>query len=98
MTHVGRGLAPRTTIMEKMPYQEKVQVQTGAIPFDWHFGLPSIRGENVTLREVRVSDAAALLAMLTTEEVAEFVSPLPRTVEGFEEFIAEAHNDRMRGN
>ena len=36
--------------------------------------------------------------MLTSEEVAEFVSPLPRTVEGFEGFIAEAHQDRMRGN
>ena len=36
--------------------------------------------------------------MLTSEEVAEFVSPLPRTVEGFEGFIAEAQHDRMRGN
>ena len=36
--------------------------------------------------------------MLTSEEVAEFVSPLPRTVEGFEGFIAEAHHERTRGN
>ena len=76
----------------------QVRVQAGSIPFDWHFGLPTIRGENVTLREVRVSDAPALLAMLTSEEVAEFVSPLPRTVEGFEGFIAEAHHERSRGN
>ena len=34
-------------------------------------------GEHVTLREVRSTDASALMAMLTTEEVAEFVSPLP---------------------
>ena len=83
MAHPGKGLAPSTANMEKMPYQDRLQVQTGSLPFDWQFELPSIRGENVTLREVRVSDAPALLAMLTTEEVAEFVSPLPRTVEGF---------------
>ena len=84
--------------MEKMPYQDKLRFQTASIPFDWHLGFLRIRGENVTLREVRASDAPALLAMLTTEEVTEFVSPLPRTVEGFESFIAEAHHDRTRGN
>src|SRR3989337_2282218 len=98
MVHLGKGLAPSQANMEKMPYQEKLQVQAGSIPFDWHFGLPTLRGEHVTLREVRSSDAPALLAMLTTDEVAEFVSPLPRTVEGFESFIAEAHHDRARGN
>jgi RimJ/RimL family protein N-acetyltransferase len=84
--------------MEKMPYQEQQRVQENTIPFDWHFGLPTIAGDKVTLREVRESDAPALLAMLTSDEVAEFVSPLPRTVDGFEGFIAEAHNDRTRGN
>lgn len=84
--------------MEKMPYQDQRFVHAGSIPFDWHFGLPTIRGDKVTLREVRSGDAPALLAMLTSEEVAEFVSPLPRTVEGFEGFIAEAHHERTRGN
>ncbi len=84
--------------MEKMPYQDHSQVDRESIPFAWHFGLPTIRGEKATLREVRAGDAPALLAMLTSDEVAEFVSPLPRTVEGFEGFIAEAHQDRMRGN
>jgi RimJ/RimL family protein N-acetyltransferase len=84
--------------MEKMPYQDAPSLQAGSIPFDWHFGLPTLTGERVTLREVRESDAAALLAMLTTDEVAEFVSPLPRTVDGFAGFIAEAHHDRTRGN
>lgn len=81
-----------------MPYQEQaLRVQTGSIPFGWHFGLPTIRGENVTLREVRHSDAQALLAMLTSNEVAEFVSPLPRTVEGFSGFITEALHERTLG-
>ena len=30
--------------MEKMPYQDQVRIQAGSIPFDWHFGLPTIRG------------------------------------------------------
>ena len=85
-------------VMEKMPYQDQVRVQAGSIPFDWHFGLPTIKAEKVTLREVRESDAPALLAMLTSDEVAEFVSPLPRTVDGFMGFIAEAHHERTRGN
>jgi RimJ/RimL family protein N-acetyltransferase len=86
--------------MEKMPYQDRLQIQTQTadIPFGWHFGLPTIACHKVTLREIRKSDAPALLAMLTSEEVAEFVSPLPRTVEGFEGFIAEAHHERTRGN
>ena len=81
--------------MEKMPYQDKL---CRSLPFDWHFGLPPIVGEHVTLRELRFSDAPALLAMLSSDEVAEFISPLPHTVEGFAEFIAEVHNDRTRGN
>jgi RimJ/RimL family protein N-acetyltransferase len=67
-------------------------------PFSWHFGLPTLRGEKVTLRELRESDAHSLLAMLTAEEVAEFISPLPRTVQGFADFIADAHHDRLIGN
>ena len=82
--------------MEKMPYNEHPEVSSEA--FDWHFGLPTIRGEKVTLREIRESDAQALLAMLTSEEVAEFVSPLPRTVDGFRGFISEVHNERLLGN
>ena len=83
--------------MEKMPYQEQ-QPTVGSQAFDWPFGLPTIRGEKVTLREVRDSDAEALLTMLTSEEVAEFISPLPRTIEGFSGFISEVHNERLLGN
>jgi RimJ/RimL family protein N-acetyltransferase len=69
-----------------------------SIPFDWHFGLPTIRGKKMTLREIHSGDAEALMAMLTSEEVAEFVSPLPHSVEGFKNFIAETHHERTRGN
>jgi len=86
--------------MEKMPYQDQQppSVIAGTIPFDWHFGLPTLRREHITLREVRESDAPALLAMLTSDEVAEFVSPLPKTVEGFSGFIAEAIHERTLGS
>lgn len=82
-----------------MPCREiQLLTRSGSVPFDWQFGLPVIHGSKITLREVRDSDAEALMAMLTTEEVAEFVSPLPRTVEGFSAFIAETHEQRMLGN
>jgi RimJ/RimL family protein N-acetyltransferase len=93
-----RQLLIPSVVMEKMPYQDQLRVEPGSIPFGWHFGLPTIRCHHVTLREVRVSDAPALLAMLSSEEVAEFVSPLPSSVEAFEAFIAEAHYERARGN
>jgi RimJ/RimL family protein N-acetyltransferase len=84
--------------MEKMPLQDGLPLKSGSLPFDWHFGLPTLRAEKVTLREVRESDAAALLAMLTTEDVAEFVSPLPSTVDGFRGFIADAQQERTLGH
>ena len=85
--------------MEKMPSQERPSEprQVVASAFDWHFGLPTIPGEKVTLREIRESDAAALMAMLTTEEVSEFISPLPRTVDGFKSFISDVHDERLAG-
>ena len=84
--------------MEKMPSVGELRAQTGSIPFEWHFGLPTICAEKVTLRELRPSDAPALLAMLTSEEVAEFVSPLPCSVDGFERFIADTQYERTCGN
>jgi RimJ/RimL family protein N-acetyltransferase len=49
------------------------------------------------LRELRVSDAASLFAMLTTEEVTRFISPPPSTVEGFERFIQWTIRQRAAG-
>ena len=36
--------------------------------------------------------------MLSTEEVARFISPPPTTIEGFERFIAWTHRERAAGN
>jgi RimJ/RimL family protein N-acetyltransferase len=65
--------------------------------FDWQFELPTIKGRKVTLRDLRQSDASALMAMLSCDEVAEFISPLPRTVEGFEGFISDVHQEQLAG-
>jgi RimJ/RimL family protein N-acetyltransferase len=64
---------------------------------DWQRQLPALNGKHVTLRELRSSDAASLFALLTTDEVARFISPPPTTIEGFERFIAWAHEQRLSG-
>jgi len=65
---------------------------------DWKQALPVLTGSMATLRELRLSDAMSLLSMLSTEEVARFISPPPTTVEGFQRFIAWAHRERAAGN
>ena len=64
---------------------------------DWRQTLPVLSGAQVQLRELRLSDAASLLAMLTTPEVSRFISPPPTTVEGFERFIQWTHRERAAG-
>jgi ribosomal-protein-alanine N-acetyltransferase len=63
----------------------------------WRKGLPVLTGHALTLRELQLSDAASLFELLTTEEVARFISPPPTTVEGFERFIAWAQLQRAAG-
>jgi RimJ/RimL family protein N-acetyltransferase len=91
--------------MEKMPYQPHLDQRPMPVPMpateatssDWRNGLPLLTGSMVTLRELRMSDAPSLLAMLSTEEVSRFISPPPTTVDGFERFIAWTHRQRMAG-
>ena len=64
---------------------------------DWHESLPVLQAGAVKLRELRLSDAATLLAMVTTEEVSRFISPPPTTIDGFERFIAWTHRERAAG-
>src|SRR6266850_47532 len=80
------------TIMEKMPYSETSVLETHIMPemrttevasSDWRQQLPVLAGQQVRLRELRVTDAPSLFAMLTTEEVSRFISPPPTTVEAF---------------
>lgn len=94
--------------MEKMPFRDvELEMDVHAVlaaadtfttQTDWRAALPVMAGSMVTLRELRLSDAASLLAMLSTDEVARFISPPPTTVEGFERFIAWTHRERAAGN
>jgi ribosomal-protein-alanine N-acetyltransferase len=94
--------------MEKMPFRDvepdmdvnAVMAQATAVTTqsDWRQALPVMTGSMVTLRDLRLSDAPTLLALLSTEEVARFISPPPTTVEGFERFIAWTHRERAAGH
>jgi ribosomal-protein-alanine N-acetyltransferase len=94
--------------MEKMPYtpemdrvlatRDEQPAISSVVTTDWKTGLPVLTGTRITLRELRVSDAPSLFAMLTTEEVSRFISPPPTTVEGFERFIMWANGERAAGN
>lgn len=64
---------------------------------DWRQKMPVLSGGGVTLRELEASDAPALLALLTTEEVTRFISPPPTTLDGFERFIAWTRREREQG-
>ena len=56
-----------------------------------------LTGSMVTLRELQLTDAATLHAVLTTEEVARFMSPAPTTIAAFERFIASTRRRRAAG-
>ena len=75
----------------------QVMASTPCVSSDWREALPVLTAGGVTLRELRLGDAGSLLDMLSTEEVARFISPPPTTVEGFERFIAWAHQERQQG-
>jgi RimJ/RimL family protein N-acetyltransferase len=89
--------------MEKMPYRDELQLAIVSsttetvVSTDWQQGLPTLRGGQVVLRELRASDASSLFAMLTTEEVSRFISPPPSTIEGFERFIGWTLHQRAAG-
>jgi RimJ/RimL family protein N-acetyltransferase len=91
--------------MEQLPYQPALDPTPGLLPApapeavgsDWRAGLPVLPGRLVRLRELRTADAASLFALLTTAEVARFISPPPTSVEGFEHFIAWTLRQRRAG-
>ncbi len=89
--------------MEKGLYQPTAAVVTSrgttpeSVQSDWREALPVLSSGAFTLRELELSDAPSLLAMLTTGEVTRFISPPPPTVEGFERFITWTKQQRAAG-
>jgi [ribosomal protein S5]-alanine N-acetyltransferase len=92
--------------METMPYQASLDTTPMVMPAapaattvttDWRQRLPALSGSVARLRELTLSDAPSLFAMLSTEEVSRFISPPPTSVEGFERFIAWTARQRAAG-
>ena len=79
------------------PGAARITISPPVVQTDWRQQLPLLRGQKVTLRELRTSDAASLFTLLTAAEVARFISPPPTTVEGFERFIAWTLRERTAG-
>lgn len=84
-----------TTGLQSLTPTARPDEQTAST--DWRTSLPVLQANGVTLRELRLSDAASLLAFLSTEEVSRFISPPPTTIAGFERFIEWTHRERAAG-
>jgi RimJ/RimL family protein N-acetyltransferase len=64
---------------------------------DWRQRAPILTDRCATLREVSLEDGPSLLALLGTDDVGRFISPLPATMDEFERFVAWAHRQRAAG-
>ena len=94
--------------MEKTPYrdgQALVDLQAAlagtratTVAIDWRQSPPVLTGTMMTLRELRLSDAPSLLAMVSTDDVSRFISPPPTTLDGFERFITGTRRERAAGS
>ena len=92
-------MADMTTNLEPIRFSEApVQTVDLNIDADWTTGLPVLKGRKLMLRELVKTDALSLLSMLSTDEVAKFISPPPTTPQGFEKFVAWAQRERRAGN
>jgi len=63
----------------------------------WRHGLPVLRGALSSLRELEREDAPNLLPLLSTPEVARFISPPPHSLEQFAWFIETSRSERAAG-
>jgi ribosomal-protein-alanine N-acetyltransferase len=72
-------------------------VDANATGTEWRQALPVLTAPGVTLRNLRIEDAASLFEYLTAEEVARFISPPPANVEAFGRFIRWALERQRAG-
>lgn len=71
--------------------------QSPAVNRTWRDALPILGHARLTLREVEPSDAPALLALLTADEVTRFIASPPSTVAAFERFVDWTRRERAAG-
>lgn len=63
----------------------------------WTAGLPALRGDGFTLRELTRADAPALTAAFRDAEVSRYIAPPPGDVVAFEHFAEWARSERESG-
>jgi len=63
----------------------------------WHRAVPRLQNAAVTLREISVRDASALLSHLDDPIALRHVAPCPATIEGLRRFARWAHEKRRGG-
>lgn len=63
----------------------------------WRNLAPVLRGPTVTLRELRLQDAPALLTVVPGEDLLPLMSPPPATIESYERLVLWAREQRQAG-
>ncbi len=64
----------------------------------WRHGLPELRDEHVTLRELTDADAESLAFHLNGDGVNAHMAACPSTAPRFRRFVRWAHEERCRGS
>ena len=74
------------------------QLLTATAPdTSWRHAVPVLSAPGLTLREIEKDDASSLLALLATDDVSRFMSPLPPTLDSFGRFVSWIHDQRSQG-
>jgi len=63
----------------------------------WRAGLPELRGEGVTLRDLRPADAETLATLFSDAEVGQYIPPPPASAKDFLRFIQWTLGQRESG-
>jgi ribosomal-protein-alanine N-acetyltransferase len=66
-------------------------------PDQWRAGLPVLTAARLTLREMRLSDAATLQRIARRPDVARFMWPAPAELDAFQRFIEWTWAERAAG-
>ena len=80
--------------IQQAPNQTDVPTQ---LVCRWPTRLPVLTDGDVTLRELRVTDALVLLSEINKPVVLRYLDPSPQSIEGFKRFIRWTHAQRRRG-
>jgi [ribosomal protein S5]-alanine N-acetyltransferase len=88
---------PDMTSLEPIRFDTPGAAPAMEVVADWTSGLPVFKGKRMMMRELVKTDATSLLTMLSSEEVAKFISPPPTTPEQFEKFIQWVIRERQAG-